>query len=199
LYYKISKNDPKLTQNGEEGFSANFVRFNYIPKNCTNSVARIGLVLVLGVVISIMAVSMYMYVENKINIIEVNSGDKVKVGPVEYTITFEGTHNGNKETKPENMFVHIGIVAKNISEERTLMSEDQFYIIEDKKKYVAVYGEFSSKDLLSEWLEPGKAIEKTTQFDIPFDEEKQYNVIIRPQKEQTSVDTAVVCITNCEQ
>jgi len=142
---------------------------------------------------------MYMYVENKINIIEVNSGDKVKVGPVEYTITFEGTHNGNKETKPENMFVHIGIVAKNISEERTLMSEDQFYIIEDKKKYVAVYGEFSSKDLLSEWLEPGKAIEKTTQFDIPFDEEKQYNVIIRPQKEQTSVDTAVVCITNCEQ
>jgi len=175
------------------------VRFNYIPKNCTNSVARVGLVLVLGVVISIMAVSMYMYVENKINIIEVNSGDKVKVGPVEYTITFEGTHNGNKETKPENMFVHIGIVAKNISEERTLMSEDQFYIIEDKKKYVAVYGEFSSKDLLSEWLEPGKAIEKTTQFDIPFDEEKQYNVIIRPQKEQTSVDTAVVCITNCEQ
>ncbi|MDH3854563.1 MAG: DUF4352 domain-containing protein [Nitrosopumilus sp.] len=160
--------------------------------------ARIGLVLVLGVVISIMAVSMYMYVENKINIIEVNSGDKVKVGPVEYTITFEGTHNGNKETKAENMFVHIGIVAKNISEERTLMSEDQFYILEDKKKYVAVYGEFSSKDLLSEWLEPGKAIEKTTQFDIPFDEEKQYNVIIRPQKEQTSVDTAVVCITNCE-
>jgi len=175
------------------------VRFNYIPKNCTNFVARIGLVLVLGVVISIMAVSMYMYTENKINIIEANSGDKVKVGPVEYTITFEGTHKGDKETKPENTFVHIGIAAKNISEERTLMSEDQFYIMEDKTKYETVYGEFSSKDLLSEWLEPGKAIEKTTQFDIPFDEEKQYNVIIRPQKEQTSADTAVVCITNCEQ
>ena len=85
--------------------------------------AKIGLVLVLGVVISIMAVSMYMYTENKINIIEVNSGDKVKVGPVEYTITFEGIHKGDKETSPENMFVHIGIVAKNTSEERTLMSE----------------------------------------------------------------------------
>lgn len=174
------------------------VRFNYIPKNYTNYVARIGLIMILGVVIPIMAFSMYMYAENKINIIEANSGDKVKVGPVEYTITFEGTHGGNKETKPENMFVHIGIVAKNIGEERTLMSEDQFYILEDKTKYEAVYGEFSSKDLLSEWLEPDKAIEKTTQFDIPFDEEKQYNVIIRPQKEQTSVDTAVVCITNCE-
>ena len=161
--------------------------------------ARIGLVLVLGVVISIMVVSMYMYTENRINIIEVNSGDKVKVGPVEYIITFEGTHKGDKETQPENTFVHIGIVAKNIGEERTSMSEDQFYIIEDKTKYEAVYGEFSSKDLISEWLEPGKAIEKTTQFDIPFDEEKQYNFIIRPQKEQTSADTAVVCITNCEQ
>lgn len=142
---------------------------------------------------------MYMYVENKINIIEANSGDKVKVGPVEYTITFEGTHVGDKETKPENTFVNIGIVAKNISEEKTLMSKDQFYIIKDKTRYEAVHGEFSSKDLLSEWLEPGKAIEKTTQFDIAFDEEKQYKVIIRPQKEQTSADTAVVCITNCEQ
>ncbi|MGH1568124.1 MAG: DUF4352 domain-containing protein [Nitrosopumilus sp.] len=160
--------------------------------------ARIGLVLVLGVVISIMAISMYMYAENKINIIEVNSGDKVKVGPVEYTVTFEGTHKGDKKTSPENMFVHIGIVAKNIGEERTPISKDQFYIIEDRTKYEAVYGEFSSKDLLSELIEPGNAIEKTTQFDIPFDEEKQYNLIIRPQKEQTSADTAVVCITNCE-
>ncbi len=141
---------------------------------------------------------MYMYAENKINIIEVNSGDKVKVGPVEYTVTFEGTHKGDKKTSPENMFVHIGIVAKNIGEERTPISKDQFYIIEDRTKYEAVYGEFSSKDLLSELIEPGNAIEKTTQFDIPFDEEKQYNLIIRPQKEQTSADTAVVCITNCE-
>ena len=155
--------------------------------------------MVLGVVISIMAVSMYMYVENKINIIEANSGDRVTIGPVEYAITFEGTHNGNKETQPENTFVHIGIVAKNISEERTLMSKSQFYIMDDKKKYLAVDGEFSSKDLVSEWLEPGKAVQKTTQFDIPFDDKKQYNVIIRPQKEQSSVDAAVVCITNCGQ
>jgi len=144
-----------------------------------------------------MVVSMYMYAENKINIIEANSGDKVTVGPVEYTVTFEGTYEGNKETKPENTFVKIGIIAKNISKEKVLMSGDQFYILEDEKKQESVYGEFSSKDLLVESLEPNKSIERTTQFDIPFDEEKQYKIIIRPQKEQSTVDTAVICITNC--
>ena len=58
-------------------------------------------------------------------------------------------------------------------------------------------GEFSSKDLFIEWLEPNKPIEITTQFDIPFGEEVQYKIIVRPQKEQSTVDTAVVCITNC--
>ena len=44
---------------------------------------------------------------------------------------------------------------------------------------------------------PGESIERTTQFDVPFDEESQYKIIIRPQKEQSTIDTAVVCITNC--
>ena len=68
----------------------------------------------------------------------------------------------------------IGITAKYIGdEERTLLSGGQFYIVDEKEqKHEAVYGEFSSKDLLLEWLEPNKPVEKTTQFDIPFDEEK---------------------------
>ena len=61
-----------------------------------------------------------------------------------------------------------------------------------------MYGEFSAKDLLLEGLDPDDAVERTTQFDVPFDEEKQYKVIVRPQKEQSTVDTAVVCIINCE-
>ena len=72
------------------------------------------------------------------------------------------------------------------------------YIVDEKgQKHEAVYGEFSSKDLLLEWLEPDQAIERTTQFDIPFDKEKQYKIIIRPQKDQSTVDTALICITNC--
>ncbi len=160
--------------------------------------ARIGIIIVIGVIIVSMGAGMYMYAQYQTNYITAVAGETVTVGPVEYTITFEGTHEGDKETIPENAFVMIGIVAKNIGDEKTLISGGQFYFVDEKEqKHKAVYGEFSSKDMLMEWLEPNKPIEKTTQFDIPFDEEKQYKIIIRPQKEQSSLDTAVVCITNC--
>ena len=160
--------------------------------------AKIGTVIVIGVIISTMAAGMYMYTQYQTNYIASVAGETITIGPVEYVITFEGTHEGSKDVVPENTFVMIGITAKNISNEKTLLTGGQFYIIDEKEqKHEAIYGEFSSKDLFIEWLEPNKPIEITTQFDIPFDEEKQYKIIVRPQKEQSTVDTAVVCITNC--
>ncbi len=160
--------------------------------------ARIGIIIVIGAIIVSMGAGMYMYAQYQTNYITAVAGETVTVGPVEYTITFEGTHEGDKETIPENTFVMIGIVAKNIGDEKTLISGGQFYFVDEKEqKHKAVYGEFSSKDMIMEWLEPNKPIEKTTQFDILFDDEKQYKIIIRPQKEQSSIDTAVICITNC--
>ena len=160
--------------------------------------AGIGLVIVIGAVIASMAVANFMYTQYTTNYIESVAGETITVGPVEYVISFDGTHDGSKEVQPENTFVKIGITAKNIGDEKTLLSGGQLYIVDEKEqKHEAVYGEFSSKDLLVEWIEPGKSIERMTQFDIPFDEEKQYKIIIRPQKEQSTVDTAVVCITNC--
>ncbi len=160
--------------------------------------AKIGAVIVIGVILATMAAGMYTYTQYQTNYITSVAGETVTVGPVEYVITFEGTHEGSKEVVPENTFVKIGITAKNISDEKTLLTGGQFYIIDEKEqKHEAIYGEFSSKDLFIEWLEPNKPIEITTQFDIPFDEESQYKIIVRPQKEQSTVDTAVVCITNC--
>ena len=160
--------------------------------------AGIGVVIVIGAIIASMAAAMYMYTQYQTNYIESVAGEMVTVGPVEYIVIFEGTHEGNKEVMPENTFVKIGITAKNIGDEKTLLSGGQFFIIDEKEvKHEAVYGEFSSKDLLIEWIEPGKSIERTTQFDIPFDEENPYKIIIRPQKEQSSVDTASICITEC--
>jgi len=160
--------------------------------------AGIGVVIVIGAIIASMVVANYMYTQYTTNYIESVAGDTITVGPVEYVVTFEGTHEGSKDVMPENTFVMIGITAKNIGDEKTLFSGGQLYIVDEKEqKHEAVYGEFSSKDLLLEWLEPNKAVEKTTQFDIPFDEDKQYKIIIRPQKDQSTVDTAVVCITNC--
>tara|TARA_B100000809_G_scaffold51109_1_gene46262 strand:+ start:384 stop:869 length:486 start_codon:yes stop_codon:yes gene_type:complete len=153
--------------------------------------------IIVGIFVS-MGAGMYMYSQYQTNYITAVEGDIITVGPVEYVITFEGTHNGSEEIKPENTFVMIGITAKNTSDEKTLLTGGQFYIVDEKdQKHEAIYGEFSSKDLFIEWLEPNKPIEITTQFDIPFDEESQYKIIVRPQKEQSTTDTAVVCITNC--
>jgi len=160
--------------------------------------ARMGLVIVIGAIIGSMVLANFMYMQYQTNFIETNAGETVMVGPVEYVITFEGTHEGDKETQPENTFVKIGITAKNTGDEKTLLSGGQFYLIDQKdQKHKAVFGEFSSKDLWLEWLEPNKPIEVTTQFDIPFDEETNYKVVIRPQKEQSTVDTASVCLINC--
>ena len=153
--------------------------------------------IIVGIFVS-MGAGMYMYSQYQTNYITAVEGDIITVGPVEYVITFEGTHNGSEEIKPENTFVMIGITAKNTSDEKTLLTGGQFYIVDERdQKHEAIYGEFSSKDLFIEWLEPNKPIEITTQFDIPFGEEVQYKIIVRPQKEQSTVDTAVVCITNC--
>ena len=159
----------------------------------------IGLVIVVGAIIGSMGLAMFMYTQYQTNYIESSVGSPVTVGPVEYVVTFEGTHGGDKETVPDNTFVMIGITAKNVSEEKTALSGGQFYLIDEKdQKHKAVYGEFSPKDLWIVGLDPGKPIEITTQFDIEFDEEIQYKIVIRPQKDQSTVDTASICLTNCE-
>ena len=160
--------------------------------------ARMGLVIVIGAIIGSMVLANYMYMQYQTNFIEVSEGETVVVGPVEYVVTFEGTHDGDKETEPENTFVKIGIIAKNISDENTVVSGGQFFLIDEKdQKHKAVFGEFSSKDLWLVGLEPNKPIEVTSQFDIPFDEDENYKVVIRPQKHQATVDTASICLTNC--
>jgi len=160
--------------------------------------AQMGIVIVVGAIIASIVIANFAYTQYQTNYIETTVGETVKVGPVEYIITFEGTHEGSKEVKPENTFVMIGIFAENISEDKTVISGGQFYIVDEKnQKHKAVYGPFSSKELGLEGLDPGKPIERTTQFDIPFDEDIQYKIIIRPQKDQATTDTASICITNC--
>ena len=159
---------------------------------------QMGIVIVVGAIIASIVIANFAYTQYQTNYIETTAGETVKVGPVEYVVTFEGTHEGSKEVKPENTFVMIGIFAENVSEDKTVISGGQFYIVDEKnQKHKAVYGPFSSKELGLEGLDPGKPIERTTQFDIPFDEDVQYKIIIRPQKDQVTTDTASICITNC--
>jgi len=159
---------------------------------------QIGIIIVIAIIIVSMGAAMYMYTQYQTNFIIGKMGEPIVVGPVEYAVSFDGTHKGSKETIPENTFVKIKIIAKNISNEDTRISGGQFYIVDEKQqKHQAVYGKFSADDLLDYLLEPNKPVMFTTQFDVPYDEQKQYSITIRPTKQQSSLDTAVICITNC--
>ncbi len=179
------------------GLTSYFLRFNYILKKIAFFMVNLGVIIVIGAVIGSMGIAMYMYSQYQTNFVTGVVGESIRVGPVEYIITFEGTFEGTKEVKPENTFVKIGIVAKNISNEETNLSGGQFFFIDGNKKTEATYGEFDANDLLFEKIEPNKPVQRTTQFDVEFDEEKQYKILIRPQKEQSTVDTASVCLVNC--
>ncbi|QUC65371.1 DUF4352 domain-containing protein [Nitrosopumilus sp. K4] len=160
--------------------------------------ARMGLVIVIGAIIISMGVAIYAYTLYQTNYVTAVAGEPITVGPIEYVITFDGTHNGNKDTKPENIFVKIRINAKNISNEEIRISGGQFILIDEKlRKHEAVYGAFSAEDLLEDYLEPNKPVSWTTQFDIPYDEQEQLNVTIKPLKPQATVDVGSVCIANC--
>ena len=159
---------------------------------------RVGFAIVIGGILAGMAFLLYLSVENQPEMIQTIAGDSVTIGNVNYIITFEGTHQGSKDVKPEHTFVKIGILAKNTGNDKTVLSGGQFLMMDsDQRKYEAAYGEFSSKDLLLEPLNPDKPIEKTTQFDIPFDEEKRYYVLLKAHKSQDSSDFAKICILNC--
>ena len=140
----------------------------------------------------------YMYWQYQPNFIRVNAGELVQVGPVMYTVEHIGEHNGNKDTKPEGIFFQIQITAENVDTKTTRMYGGQFYILyRDDNKYQAVYGDFSQEDLFNEHLEPHVPITRTTQFDIPYDDNMQYKIGILPTKEQASPDIGIICVQNC--
>ena len=159
---------------------------------------RIGFAIVIGGILVGMGFLLYMSVETQPDLIQTVAGDTVRLGAVDYVITYEGTHQGSKEVKPENTFLKIGIIAEYVGNDKTVLSGGQFLLMDsDQRKYEAVYGEFSSKDLLLEPLNPDKPVEKTTQFDVPFDEEKRYYVLVKAHKSQPSSDFAKICVLNC--
>lgn len=160
--------------------------------------AKIGtVVFFIGIAISII-VAMYAYYEFQPNFIRVSAGEPVVIGNVKYVINFEEVNKGSKDTRPENSFIKIGILAENIGQENTRISGGQFYLLDkNDKKYQASYGKFSSEDLLLETLEPNKPKSFTTQFDAPFDEKMQYKIGVTPRKEQSSRDIGIICILNC--
>ena len=157
---------------------------------------------IIGIIIAGIAASMvfatYMYNEYQPNFILVEAGQPVQVGPIIYTVEHLGMHEGDDDIKPNEIFFKINIIAENVGSTTTLLSGGQFYLLdENDKKYRAVYGQFDSEDLYNDNLKPNESITRTTQFDIPFDEDMKYRIGILPTKEQSSKDIGIICVMNC--
>jgi len=156
----------------------------------------------IGIIIAGIAASMgfatYMYNEYQPNFILVEAGQPVQIGPVIYTVEYLGMHEGDDDIKPNEIFFKINIIAENVGSTTTLLSGGQFYLLDkNDKKYRAVYGQFDSEDLYNDNLKPNESITRTTQFDIPFDEDMKYRIGILPTKEQSSKDIGIICVMNC--
>ena len=163
-----------------------------------SKMVRIAIVIVVVAIVISIGIALSFYVEFQPNFITVKGGESVKVGAIKYTIEYIGQHNGDEKTKPANTFFQISIIAENEGVEASKMTGGQFHIIDENgKKVQPVYGSFSDNDLLTYVLEPNVPVSFTTQFDIPFDEDKQYRIGILPTKEQSSRDIGIVCVTNC--
>lgn len=159
---------------------------------------RIGMVVILGAIMVSMGISLYFYVLYQPAIKAVEYGQPVVIGPVEYTITYEGQFEGSSETKPEYEFLQVRIDVKNVSQESTLVSGIQFSLIDENgTRTTPVHGGFSSDDLLYHTIEPKKSATYFTQFDVPFDESATYKIGVEPRKEQETLDYAIVCLLNC--
>ena len=159
---------------------------------------RVFIIAVMVIIIVSIGFAIWSYLEWQPNFIFVNGGESVQVGPVKYIIEHIGEHNGDEKTSPEHTFVQISIIAENLGKEDTRMTGGQFHIFnEEGTRIQPVYGNFSENDLLNDILEQHVPVSYTTQFDIPYDENKQYRIGIKPTKEQASMDIGMVCIINC--
>ncbi len=156
----------------------------------------------IGIIIAAIAASMlfsiYMYNEYQPNFILVEAGQPVQIGPVIYTVEHLGMHEGDDDIIPNEIFFKIKIIAENVGSTTTSLSGGQFYLLDENDyKYRAVYGEFDNEDLYNDNLKPNESITRTTQFDIPFDEDMKYRIGILPTKEQSSKDIGIICVMNC--
>jgi len=160
------------------------------------SFATIGIII--AAITASMLFSIYMYNEYQPNFILVEAGQPVQIGPVIYTVEHLGMHEGDDDIKPNEIFFKIKIIAENIGSTTTSLSGGQFYLLDENDyKYRAVYGEFDNEDLYNDVLKPNESITRTTQFDIPFDEDMKYRIGILPTKEQSSKDIGIICVMNC--
>ena len=156
------------------------------------------IVIIVGAIAASMIFAMSVYSQYQPNFKFAQAGEPIQIGPVLYIVEHIAEHDGDDTTNPEGTFYQIQIIAKNLNSEDIRLSGGQFYLLdENEKKFQPIFGNFTSEDLFVEILKPNEEILRHTQFDIQYDDTKQYRVGILPSKQQSSTDIGIVCVQNC--
>ena len=126
------------------------------------------------------------------------SDESVAVADVMYDIEFVTIHDGTKEVKPKGVFFQISITAISMRDEPTNLSGGQFILVDGNGiTHIAQFLDTGPDELWYEDIEHGVAVTRTTQFDIEYDKDERYQVIVKPLKEQKTNEWGKVCVKNC--
>ena len=153
--------------------------------------ARIGIVLIIAAIVVSMAIAMVFYLDYQPNIINAKLGEEVTVGPVKYILTYDGIEKGSKEIESDATFMKINIISEGLSGEAVTAEKKQFSLVDKQGKQTKPTHGIFTKDSPA-------VVAYFPLVDEELDEEFQYNILIRPTKEQRSTDLAVICVTQCE-
>ena len=126
------------------------------------------------------------------------SGESVAVADVMYDIEFVTIHDGTKDVKPEGVFFQISITAVSMRDEPTNLSGGQFILVDGNGiTHIAQFLDTGPDELWYEEIEHSVAVTRTTQFDIEYDKDEQYQIIVKPLKEQKTNEWGKICVKNC--
>ena len=145
--------------------------------------ASLVVICIAAAIIASMAIAMAYFIDYKPQIQEVSAGERVRVGPNSYAVSYIGIEDDVEEA-PDVAFVVVSVESFGSEpiERRQLALVDK-----EPPPTRPSHGVF------------GEEGEVTAYFPLQgeFDEQFEYVVMIRPTKEQDSSDLAKVCVANC--
>ena len=127
-------------------------------------------------------------------------GDTVTLDGISYMVTDSPTRTaGDTSKRPDGIYYRIPLKMENLGKQQKSVFRDQFTLIDSKnREYKTDKYWFSyTRDLVGgEGLSFNFPIERGIYFDIPYDEELQYKLKIKPWG-KISFSYEIICVENC--
>jgi len=127
-------------------------------------------------------------------------GEKVTLDGISYMVIDSPTRTtGDASKKPDGIYYRIPLKMENLGKQQKSVFRDQFTLIDSKNREYKTDKYWSDyiNDLVGgEGLSFNFPIERGIYFDIPYNEELQYKLKIKPWG-KISFSYEIICVENC--